>query len=88
MDWDSATIERRCSTEEKLAVILPALYQKPTPKGLKVWQHFVDLKEFRDSTVHLKSSNQYVRGRPDDQTLYFKLLSCDPLQLPAGRLPC
>lgn len=82
VDWGAADIERRCSTEEKVGVILPSITKVKSPKGTKLWQDFQELKDLRDDTIHLKSKDQYVRGRPDDQTLYFRLLNCDPLDAP------
>jgi hypothetical protein len=82
VDWTADQIERRCSTEEKLTNILPVLTSKASPKGTKLWQQVVALKEVRDATIHLKSQNQYVHGRPDDQTLYFQLLNSAPEDFP------
>jgi hypothetical protein len=36
VEWDSASIERHVSTEEKLATIIPQLAKLGTPKGTKV----------------------------------------------------
>lgn len=81
-DWAADEIERRCSTEEKLGTILPTVTGKESPKGTRIWQNIAALKDIRDATIHLKSENQYVRGKPDDQTLYFQLLNATPLDFP------
>jgi hypothetical protein len=75
-------IERHLSTERKLAEILPAIMSIPSPKGTAQWQHFVALKELRDGTIHLKELNQYVRGEPDQQSIYHRFLNTDPLAYP------
>ena len=82
VDWDAEQIERWVSTEEKLSNVLPTLTSRADPKGTKLWQQVVLLKDIRDATIHLKSQNQYVRGRPDDQTLYFQLLNANPEDFP------
>ena len=86
VEWNASEIERRATTEEKLGVVLPRLLKKTSPKGLAVWQELKRLKELRDATIHLKNVDQYVRGRPDDQTLYFRLLGADPLSFPRGAI--
>jgi hypothetical protein len=82
VDWGAAEVERRCSTEEKVGVVLPEVSGLKSPKGTKLWENLVKLKDLRDVTIHLKSSDQYVRGRPDAQTLYFQLLNADLLACP------
>lgn len=82
VDWDAETIERNCSTEEKLVSVLPAVTTAKSPKGTELWESFVELKRLRNSTIHLKSIDQYVRGRADDQTLYYRLLTVDILKSP------
>jgi hypothetical protein len=80
--WAASEIERKCSTEEKIGVILPQITGVKSPKGSKKWEGLVALKELRDATIHLKSVDQYARGKPSNQTLYFKLVNNDPVELP------
>ena len=75
-------IELRASTEEKLAVVLPKVLGVPSPKGTKVWAGYKELKGVRDSTVHLKSGDHYVRGRQDRESLYYRFLNTSPLYFP------
>jgi hypothetical protein len=83
VDWTAGEIERNCTTEEKLATILPSLGSIRSPKGTKLWEQFVDLKALRDGTMHLKELNQYARGSDDDtRTLYFQFLNRDPIEYP------
>jgi hypothetical protein len=82
VDLTAAEIERQCSTDEKLGTILGQLLGKATPKGKKPWQGFATLKDLRDATIHLKSRDQYVRGAPDKETLYFRLLNTKPTDYP------
>lgn len=82
VQWTAGDIERKCTTEEKLATILPTLSRIASPKGTKLWERFVELKAMRDGTMHLKELNQYVRGTEDQQTLYYHFLNSDPKRHP------
>jgi hypothetical protein len=81
-----AVIERRCSTDEKLGLILPALLHVKSPKRRDVWSKYKELKNARDSTVHLKSEDHYVRGRPDKDSIYYRLLLRSPVTFPAAAI--
>lgn len=81
-EWTAAEIERNVSTEEKFSDILPRLGTTPSPKGRKPWEGFRKLKQLRDSTVHIKAADQYVRGEEDIKTLYFRFLSNNPQDYP------
>ena len=70
-----AELERHLSTDDKLTQVLPRLLNVQSPKGRGVWAGYRDLKEVRDSTVHLKSADHYVRGKIDKETLYYRLLN-------------
>ena len=61
-EYDAAGIQRNVPTAEKLSTVLPALLSVPNPKGSKIWQEFVELRRLRDSTVHLKSTDQYGKN--------------------------
>jgi hypothetical protein len=80
--WTGPEIERNCSTEEKVGTIIPELTKLATPKGSQAWERLTRLKDLRDSTIHLKSSDQYVRGKSSQSTLYSRLLAADPLEFP------
>lgn len=67
-----AELERQLSTEEKLSEVIPIIKGVPTPKGKKVWEDFKRLKDARDSTIHLKSSDQ---ATVDRESLFFQFLS-------------
>ena len=75
-------LERNLSTDEKLTVVLPRALSMRSPKGTKVWPLYRDLKEVRDSTVHLKSGDQYIRGRLDRQSVYHRLLNRTAMDFP------
>lgn len=75
-------LERNLSTDEKLTVVLPSVLSVRSPKGTKVWPLYRDLKEVRDSTVHLKSADHYVRGRADRESVYHRLLNRSPMEFP------
>jgi hypothetical protein len=80
--WTGPEIERNCSTEEKIGTIIPEVTKFPTPRTTKNWQRLKYLKELRDSTIHLKSSDQYVRGASTATTIHSRLLAADPLEFP------
>ena len=50
-------IERFVKLDTKLAEVLPEVRSVKSPKGTKVWQGFIWLKNLRDRLVHLKSSD-------------------------------
>jgi len=84
--WSASEIEENCSTEEKLGAIVGRIRGIKSPRGTKPWQGFKTLKSLRDAATHLKSRDQYVRGAPDRQTLYFKLLNNEPTDYPRWSL--
>jgi len=83
-------LEREASTEEKLATVLPAILSMKTPKGKRVWQNFLKVKRARDSTIHLKSIDQYHHqystkdsGR---DTLFYQFLNNEPTDFPKASI--
>ena len=50
----------RLPVEEKLDLVLPILLKRGSPKGSVTWQHFRELEDLRDATVHLKSHHQWT----------------------------
>ncbi len=79
-------LERNLSTDEKLTSVLPKAMSVPSPKATRVWAPYRDLKEVRDSTVHLKSADHYVRGKADRESVYYRLLQRSPLKFPRTAL--
>ncbi|MEZ8252831.1 hypothetical protein AB4116_01010 [Vibrio splendidus] len=65
-------LERQLSTEEKLALVLPKVLNKSTPKGKQPWEQYKKLKVARDSTIHMKYTDQQVLSH---DTLYFQFLN-------------
>lgn len=65
-------LERQLSTEEKLALVLPKVLSKSTPKGKQPWEQYKKLKTARDSTIHMKYTDQQVLSH---DTLYFQFLN-------------
>jgi hypothetical protein len=78
----SEELERLVSTEEKLSTVLPRLCSVSSPKGKAIWADFKKLKAMRDSTVHLKSYDQYRRGDIDRASLYHRFLNADAREAP------
>ena len=86
LELNAAEVERKATTEEKLGVILPKVLKVKSPKAVAVWQGLKHIKDSRDATIHLKSIDQYVLGKPDEQTLYFRLLNADPISFPRAAI--
>jgi hypothetical protein len=68
-------LERKISTEEKLATVLPKIKSVSSPKGKKVWQEFKVLKETRDATIHLKSTDLETSENVKNDALFFQFLN-------------
>jgi hypothetical protein len=83
-DLSPDELERELATEEKLATVLPELYNLKTPKGGKLWERFVKLKRVRDSTVHLKQRD--AQSELDLDSLYFQFLNYDANDFPRAAL--
>ena len=77
----SDELQRIAATEEKLAIVLPAILGLKSPKGRKVWQHFTELKRVRDATIHLKSYEALNRDI-DEESLFYQFF-----RLEADRFP-
>lgn len=76
-------LERHLSTDEKVTLVLPGLTSAKSLKKTQYWASYRALKEVRDSTVHLKSANQYVRNKVDKSSVYHRLLNHAPLTFPS-----
>lgn len=75
-------LERRLSTDEKLALVLPKILNVPTPKGKQVWEKYKVLKDTRDATIHLKSYDLKSVNESKNDILFFQFLNIDPLEYP------
>lgn len=75
-------IERNLSTEDKLTLILPKLLNVENVKSTLQWHHFKQLKDVRDSIVHMKSYSMFSKVEGDASTLYFKLIEFNPFVFP------
>lgn len=67
-------IERKINLDEKFHIILPNIYNVPSPKGKKVWGHYKEIKKVRDRIIHLKSIDRKASG-PEDETIWGIMLS-------------
>ena len=74
--------ERQLSTEEKIATVLPKILDVPTPKGKKNWEGFKELKNARDSIIHMKNKETRKINEPFEDSIYFELLNHDPILFP------
>lgn len=75
-------VERKCSTEEKISILLPDILQIKNPKGSQIWPNFIKLKNSRDSIIHMKSYDMYSHIKDDPNTLYFNFFDSHPLLFP------
>jgi hypothetical protein len=74
--FDVPRLQRDVSTREKIATVLPRLSGVELAKRSKLWQDFAILDHVRDSTMHLKSANHFLRGGAvDRETLFYRLLN-------------
>ena len=74
--------ERRLSTEEKIAIVLPKILSIPTPKGKKHWEGFKRLRSARDAIIHMKNKETRNVNEPFEESIYFELLNNDPTLFP------
>jgi hypothetical protein len=82
-EMSAEDIERRVSTSEKIAAVLPLLLNTPSIKGGREWQLFDNLKNIRDASVHFKSGDQYPgSGKAEKGSLYYYLLNSNPHEFP------
>lgn len=55
---DKEWVERNKSLTDKLGDILPRELEIESPRGLQVWEGYVELRRFRDRIIHMKSSDR------------------------------
>lgn len=67
-------IERNLHLREKLATILPYVFQKPGPKGTRAWEGFVKLEKIRNRIIHMKEADRRESDSETD-TLWKTLFS-------------
>jgi hypothetical protein len=77
-------LERSLSTHDKLTVVLPRLFSTAFAGSEAAFGEYQALKDLRDDIVHLKSKDQYVRGRPDDTSVYHRMLQRDAVSFPSA----
>jgi hypothetical protein len=75
-------LERSLSTDDKISQVLPQLFQTSIDATSDLWTRYTSLKKMRDSIVHLKSKDHYIRGKIDEDSIYYKCLNVDPIELP------
>jgi len=72
-------LQRTLSTKDKLLKVLSQVFSKKLDHSPDLMADFDLLKSVRDATVHLKSSDHYIRGKIDENTVYHRFLNDDPL---------
>lgn len=75
-------LERRASTEEKIADVLPLFLGLNPPRGSRLWDRFQDLKTSRDSTIHCKSKEIRADITLDRESLFFHFFRREPTDFP------
>ncbi len=78
-------LQRVATTEEKLGKILPDILGTESPKGKRVWHQFKKLKTIRDTTIHLKSHDAYMKGEVDRGSLFYQFLHRRNEEYPSSR---
>jgi len=63
----------RLSLDVKLDIALPQVFGVQSPKGTKIWQDYVELKNLRDRIIHLKSADTKSSG-PETDSVWGDLL--------------
>jgi hypothetical protein len=76
-------LERKASTDEKVADILPSFLGLKSPKGTKLWERFQDLRTARDSTIHCKSKEIRTAITEDRESLFFQFFRREPTEFPS-----
>lgn len=81
--YSKEQIEQNLGLNVKLDQILPSIRSVSSPKGTKVWQDYIWLKELRDRLIHLKSTD-WMRSDPQkaDEYIWAQLLSEKVMQSP------
>jgi hypothetical protein len=75
-------LERKASTDEKVADILPSFLGLKSPMGTELWERFQDLKTARDSTIHCKSKEIRTAIAEDRESLLFQFFRREPTEFP------
>lgn len=63
------TIERYSTIDEKLTSVLPEVLGCTSPKGMRCWQDYKQLKDARDRIIHMKTEDRKSSG-PDLDTVW------------------
>lgn len=78
--YNKEQIERYLSLDTKLGDVLPAVFQVQSPKGTKIWEEYIELKNIRDRIIHMKTSDRNFGGYVDfesydDKSIWNVILS-------------
>lgn len=82
VEMSADEIIRELGTQEKLDLVLPSFLGVKSPKGNKLWHRFVELKRFRDSIIHPKTSDTNPKGKIDRESLFFKFFRVNTTSYP------
>jgi hypothetical protein len=63
------TIERQLSIDEKLTSVLPEILGCASPKGMRCWREYKELKRARDRIIHMKTEDRKSSG-PEVDTVW------------------
>ncbi|MES2367289.1 MAG: hypothetical protein V4563_15540 [Pseudomonadota bacterium] len=66
---NKGTIERYSTIDEKLTSVLPEILGCTSPKGMRCWQDYKQLKDARDRIIHMKTEDRKSSG-PDLDTVW------------------
>lgn len=75
--YDKDQIERHLSLDLKLGEILPEILNIESPKGDKIWNKYIKIKELRDRIVHIKHDDRRSTIYNEGNKIWDALLNID-----------
>jgi hypothetical protein len=79
-------IERKCSTRDKLADIVPDLLKMGSPKSKAIWSEYLKLERVRDGIIHMKYADHQNSTRVpraiDSNKLFYDMVRGEYQDLP------
>lgn len=72
--YNKQQIENNLSLDIKLSEILPAIMKVRNPKGVRIWDNYLKLKDLRDRIIHMKTRDRKSLP-PKEKTIWGDLLN-------------
>jgi hypothetical protein len=83
--YNKVQIEKFLTLADKLGKILPAVCGVRSPKGIKVWQDYLELESLRHSIIHMKEAERDSRLEPSKSVWGRLIKSPVPYWLPVAK---